>query len=224
MSSEIILLWWWEPTDELKEKSRKTRMTITQKIPPKPLPKPIHLITATFVTTKPIITFGTSTAHSFSSTPHQVASSVELPSGQILFGPMTSVSLDGDGLLMAVDEGSAEPVSVTSNKGSVTTLRTTMDWDAQSAELTEDSDTIDESTEASDVDGKFKNPLPPFDVVSWYGNVVDRAPEPLLSLTPTPFERGKFGGQSVNDVLMIRGLIHPPVYLQFFDLSLFTLL
>ena len=99
-----------------------------------------------------------------------------------------------------------------------------MDWDAQSVELTEDSDTIDESTEASDVDGKFKKSLPPFDVVSWYGNLVNCAPEPLLPLTPTPFERGKFGGQSVNDVLMIRGLIHPPVYLQFFDLSFFTLL
>jgi hypothetical protein len=219
MGYEIMKLWWWEPTPELKEQSRRIRITVKKKTQPNPPPKPIHLITATFATIKPIIAFGTSTAHSSGGTSHQIASSVELPSGQIVSGTMPPVSLDRDGLLLTVV---AEPTSVTSaNKSFITSSRATMAWDTQSTKLTKDSDAIDESTEGSDVDKTY---LPSSDIISWYENMVDCAPEPLLPLPPTPFERGNIGGQSVNDVLMIKGLIHPPVYLQFFDLNSFPLL
>jgi len=76
----------------------------------------------------------------------------------------------------------APPLGFTIPSMGPSLVQNKMDWDAQSAELTEDSDAIDESTEASDVDRKFKNHLPSFDVISWYGNVVDCAPEPLLPL------------------------------------------
>jgi len=38
-----------------------------------------------------------------------------------------------------------------------------------------------------------------------------------LSLTPSSFERGVIGGQSANDILMIKGLLSPPVHI--LDLS-----
>jgi hypothetical protein len=36
------------------------------------------------------------------------------------------------------------------------------------------------------------------------------------------FERGVIASMSVNDTLMVKGLIYPPVYIQFFDLSYFS--
>jgi hypothetical protein len=224
MGYEIMRLWWWDPPRDMIEGSRGIRPTRNNK-KRNPRPQPIHLISATFSTTKPTITFGTFTAQSSSSDPHQVPRPIELPSGQILFGTMPSVSLDREGLLLTVpDEGSAEPMSVTrANKDFVTSSRVTRAWDSQSTALTEDSDVIDESTEASDVDGKSKNYSSSLEVISWYEKVVDCATEPLLPLTPTPFERGVIGGQSINDILMIKGLIDTQVYLHFFDLISFSL-
>ena len=46
-------------------------------------------------------------------------------------------------------------------------------------------------------------------------------PEPP-PLTSDSFERGVIASMTVNDILMIKGLINPAVYyIQFFDLSLF---
>jgi hypothetical protein len=104
MSSEIIRLWWWDPSPDMKENLREIHHTKIRQ--PEPKPKPIHLISTTFSTAKPIVTYGTSTAHSSRCTPHHDARSVELPSGQILFDATPSVSLDRDGLLLspAADE------------------------------------------------------------------------------------------------------------------------
>jgi hypothetical protein len=60
------------------------------------------------------------------------------------------------------------------------------------------------------------------DITVWYQKLVNSKPEPP-SLIPTPFERGVIGGMSVNDVLMVKGLIHLLVYTQFMDLSSFSL-
>ena len=61
------------------------------------------------------------------------------------------------------------------------------------------------------------------DIISWYEKVVDCRAEPL-PFTPASFERGVIGGLSTNDILMIKGLIAPPVYIQFLDLGSFSYL
>jgi len=229
MGYEIVRLWWWDPPRDVIESSKGIRPTRNNK-KRNPQPQPIHLISATWSTTKPISTFGTFAGQSSSSDYHQVPRPIELPSEQILFGTTPSVLLDREGLLLTVpDEGSAEPISETrANKGFITSSRVTRAWDAQSTELTNDSDVTDESTEAEstealDVDGKSKIYMPSLDVISWYEKVVNCALEPLLPLTPTPFERGVIGSQSVNDILMIKGLINTQAYLHFFDLLSFSL-
>lgn len=58
------------------------------------------------------------------------------------------------------------------------------------------------------------------DIASWSQKGANSEPEPHL--TPTPFERGVIASMSTNDILMVKGLINPPVYLQFFNLSLFS--
>jgi hypothetical protein len=58
------------------------------------------------------------------------------------------------------------------------------------------------------------------DIVSWSQKVVNSELEPLL--TPTSFEKGVIASMSVNDILMVKGLINPSVYLQFLNLSSFS--
>jgi hypothetical protein len=59
--------------------------------------------------------------------------------------------------------------------------------------------------------------------MSWYEQVVDVGGKPLLpSLTPTPYEKGIIASQSVNDILMIKGLIDPLQYIRYFDLDVFS--
>jgi hypothetical protein len=57
------------------------------------------------------------------------------------------------------------------------------------------------------------------DITSWYQRVVNSEAEPPL-LIPTPFERGVIGGMSVNDILIVKGVIHPLLYVQFIDFFL----
>ena len=215
MGSDIIRLWWWEPSPAIIIKPKKIRSG-----PKRPTKKPrteqrqpksIHLISTTFSVTTPTTTYGTS-----SGTPNH-ARRTELPLGQISFGTVPSVLLDRDGLLLtSAEKGSAKLTHA--GKGSVT-RSFVASASEDSAEGTEDLNKI------YDTDGKSEMDSLPFDVISWYEEVVDCGPgsEPLLPLAPAPFERGVIGGRSVNDTLMIKGLIHPLVYVHFLDLSSFMM-
>ena len=80
---------------------------------------------------------------------------------------------------------------------------------------TEDSDTTTTVQDRSSTRLSFS------DILSWSHNVVESDLETLL-LTLTPFERGVVSSYSVNDILMIKGLIPSLVYIQFLDLSKFS--
>ncbi|KAM6499398.1 hypothetical protein JOM56_004906 [Amanita muscaria] len=126
-------------------------------------------------------------------------------------------------LLTPGHEGLAETGDVQrADKGIVTgamSLPVTFEaWDVQTIEGTETSDDIDAM---EDVEEKPPTGPSSSDILSWYEQVAESAPEPL-PLIPGSFERGVIGGMSTNDVLMIKGLIDPPVYIQFLDLSLFS--
>jgi len=60
----------------------------------------------------------------------------------------------------------------------------------------------------------------PFDIPLWYQKVKS-GPEPL-PLTHGSFERGVIASMTVNDILMVKGLIDPAVYVQFLDLGSFS--
>jgi hypothetical protein len=169
---------------------------------------------------QPIGTYGTPTTHSSSRNPNQDVHTFELPSGQIVLGTTPCFSWDGDRLLLtAGGEGLTETGDVQhADKGIVTGVTSLLAASKAWGDNTEDSDDIDAIE-----DVKEKHPTCPtsFDIVSWYEKVAKSAPEPL-TLVPGSFERGVIGGQSVNDILMIKGLINPPVYIQFLDLTTFS--
>jgi hypothetical protein len=63
--------------------------------------------------------------------------------------------------------------------------------------------------------------LSSLDITVWRHKVTNSEPAPP-SLIPSAFERGAIGRMSVNDVLMVEGLISPSIYIHFFDLSYFS--
>jgi hypothetical protein len=87
-----------------------------------------------------------------------------------------------------------------------------------SEDWTEDSDTTGDVEAIQDKSTICPSSL---DIMSWYQKADNSEPEPPPSLIPTPFERGIIGSMSVNDVLMVKGLINTLVYIQFIDLSSF---
>lgn len=203
--SEIIRLWWWNPTAKMIAESEKIAVCKKRKHQSDlrdPGPEPIARIPTTFSEFLGLQTTATSTTKSSK----RISQNVKLPT---LFGTIPLVSLDRDELLFtSADKGSAKLTrSFNGNKGLVATSQVT----SASGETAEGAENL---VETHKVDG--------FDIISWSENVVSCGPELLPPLTPSPFHRGVLGGPSVNDILMIKGLIHPVVYIDFLNLSFFT--
>ena len=76
-------------------------------------------------------------------------------------------------------------------------------------------------TETDDIQDKSTIYSSFFDIALWSQKVVESGPEPL-PLTRTSFERGVIASMSTNDILMIKGLISPAVYIEFFNLASFS--
>lgn len=225
MGVEIIKLWWWDPSpDQIKKSEGITNQHDDAR---SPQPHPIHHPSrhgTKFSMNEIIVPSGIQTTHSSNQNMH----TFELPSGQILLGTTPSFSRDGDELLLtAGDEGLAEMGDVHADKGIVTGAMTmslpvmSEASDLQSIEGTETSDDIDAM---EDVDEQPPTRLSSPDILSWCEQVAESAPEPLprIPLIPGSFKRGAIGGMSTNDVLMIKGLIDPLQYIEFFDLSLLS--
>ena len=203
MGLEITRLWWWDPSPDMIRKSEEIRAQkiaakrygSTRKAKPHPIHHPSR-INITFTTKQPIITFGTPTTR---------LSSCDIP------------SWNNDGLqLTPGNEGAVEMEDMQyADKAIVAGMSSpplTSDiWDHQSVDVPEDSDN-------NDMEEKSAIRPSPCDIISWREGVVEPGAKPL-PLTPTPFERGSIGGLSTNDILMMKGLITPPVYLQFLNLG-----
>jgi hypothetical protein len=125
-------------------------------------------------------------------------------------GPQFSAGNQG----LTKEEDSGMVGSIIVGAGSQRSLVTDEAWTGIEDSGTED---LDDANDISAVRDKSLS----LDIKSWYQNVINSEPE-TPSLVPTPFERGVIASLSVNDILMIRGLIHPLVYVQFINLSTLT--
>jgi hypothetical protein len=122
---------------------------------------------------------------------------------------------DSDRLLLTPrDEGSAEMEDVQHVDkdivaGATSSSVTSEAWDLWGIEGTEDFNNIDSIN--NDEEKPVICPLS-LDIISWYEKVVNPGAK-FLPLTPTSFEGGVIGGLHTNDILMIKDLIAPPVYI-----------
>ena len=219
MGSETIALWLWDPSPSMireMEATQKQNWALDLQNDNKvPKPHPIHHLSCK------------DTTFLFNTHLHSLASShnlnlgkytIEYPLGPIFLGQPTHLTVTDGPLFVAMDEGLTKGGDLQHVRGSfdgiVGSPVTSGGWsgtehpgDTGNVKAREDKSTICPSSS---------------DIISWYQTVIYSELEPP-SLIPTPFEKGVIGGMSVNDVLMVKGLIHPLVYLQFMDLTSFSL-
>jgi hypothetical protein len=218
MAQRVVFLWSWDPSpEELKQSKTISAADDGTSLGRTPRPQPIHHTSCqntTFTSMRPHITFSIPTA---SLTTHHLlprvssapdTSTFELPSGEILFHMSPFVSWKGgDGLqLAAAYELQPKMVDI--------------DLEALHQEVEEDFELSGGTSDAQDIESNPLEVMSSADVLDW-SNHVDDGEETIqrpLSLTSTPFEKGVIGSMCVNDVLMIRGLIDPGVYVQYSDL------
>jgi hypothetical protein len=199
MGSEIIALWLWDPSPsmirEMEATQKQNWASDLQNDNKVPKPPPIHH------PSRKDTTFFNTHLHSLASS-HNLnlgKYTIEYPLGPIFLGQPKEGGLQHvrgsfDGIV-------GSPVTSGGWSG------TEDPGDTGNVKAVEDKSTICPSS---------------LDIISWYQTVIysELEPPPLI---PTPFEKGIIGGMSVNDVLMVKGLIHPLVYIQFMDLTSFSL-
>ena len=232
MAQHVVFLWSWDPSpQELNQSKAISAANYGASRGQSPQPQPIHHPSrqnTTFTSIRPHITFGVtnlpSSAHHLIPRADSVRdrSTFELPSGEILVCTSPLISWKGgDGLqLTAVNELTA-----------VNKLQPKMhdvELEPLHQAIEEDFELISElsggSSEAQDVESKPPNATSLVDVLDWLTHVDDSkgTTQQPLPLYPTPFKRGIIGSMSSNDILMIRGLIDPGLYVQYTDLSSFS--
>jgi len=213
MAVEIVSLWAWDP--------EPLNVPITATNPQRTaMPPPIYddSRTATFTSMRPL---PHSTAPSTGlGAPSDSSCVVQADSGAYVIGSSPRVYLQ-DGALTAVPPEH----DMDMEKPSIGLTITAPSCMTRSASL---SGSL-ESTPESECGGCNDELGPKLDVVSlqtcvaaWLEGLDMEALDPLPADmdNPKPFIPGSMGGMTANDILMVKGLIKPSLYVHFYDLSL----
>ena len=216
MAVEIIHLWWWDPSPQMLEQSRKTRysnlVTNNQNDNQNPKPLGIHdssRTATTLATKRPTFTFGTHTMNFPTHNLNRGKDAVQRDLGPVFLGPQNHWLPDE---MLPMDEELPEE-----SIGSPVTSEAVTE-DAIGSPATSEAETKDEN-----VIGDITTGDKSIDIALWAAKVIHSEPVPEpLPLTPGSFERGVIASMSANDILMVKGLLNPVVYIDFFDLGLFS--
>lgn len=200
MGEEILFLWSWDPSPEEVEllTIRAGRDNFRTVRTPQPIPIRDRQ-NVTFDTLRPHITFGPATGvhrsdHSARSVPDGTTFELASAALQLSDGDEEQLDMNYEAdceheTTATFLEGFSEMIPVSSN----------------------------ESREWQDPEEKTCNQCwDPSDIVDWSNTIIDEDEKTLLKmppLIPTSFEKGIIGGMSTNDILMIRGLIDPGLYI-----------
>jgi hypothetical protein len=233
MATKISELWFWDPSQDMIKDSldiciRDTaagRHVSTRNASPFHINHPSHS-GIKYSTMQPSITFGppnSSPIHSLSQDRH----SIQLPSGQILFGTTPFLSWDKTGLQLTsreeelADTGDAHTqhackgivtLGVTSRSSAMSKA-----WDVLTTEGSDDIGGVEDVSEA-----KPAICPSPSDILIWIDNILNDPGAEPPTITRSSFEKGVIGGMSANDILMIKGMINVPSYIHFLDLRSFS--
>jgi hypothetical protein len=143
-------------------------------------------------------------------------STSELLSGEVLLGVAPDVSWEYENGLQLT-------------AGTVEQLKT-VEWELEWDDLRlKGSARVDSelgywsSDDAQDDETKPCEPtLSSADILDWLNRIDDGVIPQYLPPSPASFEKGVMRSMSVNDILMVRGLIDPGVYVRYLDLASFS--
>ena len=230
MGNHIISLWSWDPSEDLDEPAtvRGAIGVGSNNLSRAPQPLPIFhpsrrdttyeslRLQGTFNGTIPLSTCYANTQSN--TTPDSITT--ELTSGEVLIGRAPSVSWEvKDGLQLTT--GHEQPESSCMEWDDIVNVDEIAKLDSELHVSEESVDAVDDWQDPEDeAPGRL---LSKEDILGWLCGIDGDKGEisQLVPLTHTPFEKGILGSMTVNEVLMIKGLIDPRVYIQFSDLQSF---
>jgi hypothetical protein len=160
--------------------------------------------------------------HSARSVPDRAT--FELASGQVAVSVIPHLS-SGGGAGLQLSDGDGEQLDMKYKEPDLThqTIATIFEG---FSEMISVSFNDSESREWQDPEEKTRDQCwSPLDIVDWSNMIIDENEKTLSKvppLLPTSFEKGIIGGMSTNDLLMIKGLIDPGLYVQYMHLELFS--
>ncbi|EDR10638.1 uncharacterized protein LACBIDRAFT_317320 [Laccaria bicolor S238N-H82] len=194
MGQEIVSLWYWDP---LPTRSYEDQFNTSVNNPCNALPVPISNRSDTFEALRP-------SAHDKD---HQQADPMQArPTFQ------SSSRLDLEETTPGTCQGSEAGLQSSTDSDSLDRSWVTGDADFGFFGYSECSSSTGEVKPLSELRSS--------DILTWANNVIG-GEEKMLPLIATPYEKGIVGG-SANDVLMVKGLIHPLVYIDYVDLEKFS--
>ena len=209
MGHKIISLWSWDPPPTVVSLTmiRTTRRAAAQRTPA-PLPICDHSRrSTTFKSMRACISYcSVPAAPPPSENGSTDTSTFKLPSGDVFVSTKSSVCWEAGVRFHLSDEGGEQPPEMQGHN-----------WEGHSSRFSLISELTDRSLDGQDVKDlpQFSSPS---EMISWL-DVVTYDDEKMPPLTQGSFERGTIRSMSVNDILMIKGLIDPGVYLDFIDLQ-----
>jgi len=211
MALEVVSLWTWDPVPAPMNTPIQSNSTRSR--PPLPIFHPSR--NATFASMRP-----TSFAPSYAEA--AAAPGVRrVESGEYIIGTSPHVYLH-DGALTTVPPD----FDVDEEKQKICDTHFSWHSSAFQCESTETESVLSNigtSNQDSDVLSKLDVVALRACIATWLENIDNDSLDPLPDVNDTgPFMPGVIGGMSTNDVLMVKGLLNPSVYVQFYNLSLCT--
>ncbi|KAI0297762.1 hypothetical protein BC826DRAFT_154195 [Russula brevipes] len=197
MGEKIIFLWSWDPSpadvEVLKLRAARNNFPTVRAPQPIPIQDRQHITFDVMRFYVASIPDPVTSAHSARSVPD--GATFELASGQVGISVTPHLSWGKGAGLHLSDDGFSETISVSSNAS--------REW---------------QDPEEKTCDQCWS----PSDIIDWSNTVIDeneKTSSKVPPLIPTSFEKGIIGGPSTNDLLMIKGLIDPGVYIQYMHLE-----
>ena len=221
MGEEIIFLWSWDPSlVEVEQSTIRAARHSHGARTPQPIPIRDRQ-NITFDAMPSHVTFGPATGvhradHIARSIPDRTT--FELASGKDSISVISHLSR-GSGAGLQLSDGDGEQLDMDYKEADLTHENIAVFLEGFSETISVSSN---ESHEWQDPEEKTRDQhWSPSDIVDWSNMIIDDN-EKVPPLIPTSVEKGIIGGMSMNDVLMIKGLIDPGLYVQYMFLELFS--
>ncbi|KAI0288056.1 hypothetical protein BC826DRAFT_971785 [Russula brevipes] len=228
MGEEILFLWSWDPSPvEVELLSIRAAQNNSRTVrTPQPIPIRDRQ-NVTFDAMRSHVSFGPATGahradHSARSVPD--GATFKLASGQVAVSVIPHLSRRrGAGLQLS--DGDGEQLDMNYKETDLTheTIATFLEGFSETISVSSS-----ESREWQDPEktcDQYDQCWSPSDIIDWSNMIIDENEKTLSEVPPliiTPFEKGTIGGLSTNDLLMIKGLIDPGLYVQYMHLELFS--
>jgi hypothetical protein len=227
MAEEIIYLWSWDPNPSPAKVEEWTIHAAQGNLDPTraPPPAPIADRNDTFESMRPTLFLATIPAANCRDSMVRPKSDTFGTGGEVSISHTT-------GFVLHLSAWDGEQPGMDCNEADLLPLCESL-TDAPDRFSSAIAESINGSCNSQDLEDKPRDPSQywfPSEILAWSNMVIEAddtrsgdISSKMSPLTHTYFEKGVIGGLSTNDILMIKGLIDPGVYVRYLHLELFSM-